>query len=595
MERALGAIQHRGPNARGIHLDPKGQFALGHVRLSVIDVSAASNQPFWSACGRYVLIYNGEIYNYLEIRKELEREGVAFRTTSDTEVLLQAMIRWGVEAINKFNGMWAFVFGDVYSGAFVTSRDRWGVKPLFTMHQDGMMILCSEAKGIFAWLGTTPQPNHCAVGRYLKYGAGGESAESWFDGVERFPPTMHQTIQLNSLNASTHSMGSYWNYPVHRTIHNFDDAIGRIEELLTDAVSIRLRSDVPIGLSLSAGVDSGAIAWIVGEKLNRKLEAYTAWHQPVNKSQLPVAQEIARRYGHQSTSVDETDQDNTTRDLRTCIHSLEAAHSSPAIIPYLNLCRAARSSLTVMLEGQGADELLGGYQEFSLFASLDHLMRGNLHGFAQCLAAYAHNYGWQSAALDCVRFSNRAVYTHQAHRWNAKGLLGSEVLEAVPEHFRTLRWSRSNFSDALHHWHRFNLTNLLQYGDAISMSVNLETRCPFLDYRLVEFGFSLGTELLMNRSYGKYLLRKCAEAHLPKPTCWSRKKDGFSNSTTRMITKFVEQWGLPSDGVELAMDLGILKSPLRSKDTFLRLPPNIQFRTYSLLQWLEVFYGRDKR
>ena len=129
MQRALDAIKHRGPNARGTHIDPSGKYAIGHVRLSVIDLDESSNQPFWSSCGRYFIIFNGEIYNDLEIRAELEKDGIIFRTKSDTEVLLAALIQWGTGAINRFNGMWTFVFGDTQTNQFVVSRDRWGVKP----------------------------------------------------------------------------------------------------------------------------------------------------------------------------------------------------------------------------------------------------------------------------------------------------------------------------------------------------------------------------------------------------------------------------------------------------------------------------------
>ncbi len=589
LQRALDAIKHRGPNARGTHIDPSGKYAIGHVRLSVIDLDESSNQPFWSSCGRYFVIFNGEIYNYLEIRAELEKDGIIFRTKSDTEVLLAALIQWGTDAINRFNGMWTFVFGDNQNNQFVVSRDRWGVKPLFRWEHDGQLILCSEAKGIIAWLGATPKPNKNSIGLFLKYGIGGECEESWFEGINRFPQASFQRVDLKSDRVSPPA--AYWNYPTKRTISNLELAREQFGVLLTDAIKIRLRSDVPVGLSLSGGMDSASIACIVGEDFNKGLESYTAWHQPKEKSELPMAQRLAKKFGHASTDVPETDHDQLLIDLKTCIYHLDAGHNSPAIVPYLNLCRAARSTLTVMLEGQGSDELLGGYPSFDLFASLDYLLRGKIRQSLSCIRANAYSLGWANVFMDLIRFFNSTVYAYQANRWNAQSILCEDVNWAKPDQFRKLSITKSNFNNALIFWHTFNLTNLLQYGDAVSMSVNLETRCPFLDYRLVEFGFSLKTDLLMHDGFGKYILRKCIETRLPSEIVWRKKKDGFGNSTTHIICELVKERGLPQGAVEKAIEFGIFKHHIRNPTVFQKLPENIQFRIFSVFLWLENFYG----
>ncbi len=592
MKRALDAIQHRGPDARGTHFDPQGRYALGHLRLSVIDVAASSNQPMWSECGRYVAIFNGEIYNYLEIRAELEKEGVRFRTNSDTEVLMMAIVRWGHDAINRFNGMWSFVFGDTRTNRFLISRDRWGVKPLFACERAGSLILCSEAKGILAWLGSTPRPNPHAIGLYLKYGMGGECQESWFEGVERFPQASYREFDLAAAGDSP--CVAYWDYPLRRSLRDAGEVRERFEALLVDATRIRLRSDVPVGLSLSGGIDSASIAWIVGGKFQRGLEAYTAWHEPKEKSELPRAIRVAKQFGHTMTDVPETSHDQLVQDLKTCIYHLDAGHNSPAIVPYLNLCRAARSTLTVMLEGQGADELLGGYASFDLFAGLDYLLRGKVGQAASCVRANARSMGWGNVLMDALRFSSVSVYAEQARRWNAQNILCQESMDAVPESFRHLSLSRTNLSDALIFWHRYNLTNLLQYGDAVSMSVNLETRCPFLDYRLVELGFAVDTQLLLRDGFGKHVLRTLTEPVLPRDIVWREKKDGFGNSTTRMVREVVERRGIPRAAAEAAMDMGLLLPKIQDPGVFMNLPENIQFRLFSVFLWFENFYARDR-
>jgi asparagine synthase (glutamine-hydrolysing) len=593
LQRALDSIRHRGPNARGSHIDPSGKFAIGHVRLSVIDLDESSNQPFWSVCGRYFVVFNGEIYNYLELRSELETEGVIFRTKSDTEVLLAALVKWGPESINRLNGMWSFVFGDVQTARFLISRDRWGVKPLFSYEEDGQLVVCSEAKGIIAWLGSTPSPNKKSIGLYLKYGIGGECEQSWFEGINRFPQASFQAIDLQSPHNYKNTIAPYWRYPIARTIENLEVAERQLELLLADAIKIRLRSDVPVGLSLSAGLDSASIAWITGTKISRSLDCYTAWYEPVEKSELFVAQSLAAQFGHHSIGVPESTGGQLVQDLRTCIYHLDAGHSSSAIVPYLNLCRDARTKLTVMLEGQGSDELFGGYTEFNLFAGLDYLLRGNLIQASSCVAANVHAVGWVKFLLDCVRFSFTSIYKNQASRWNAERYICDVVLNAENRNFRAFRFGKENFSDALEFWHRFNLTNLLQIGDAVSMSVNLETRCPFLDYRLVEFGFSLDTKLLLRDGFGKYVLRKVAELGLPEDVVWRRKIGGFENSTVRQINEYVEQHGLPSAAVELGIRQGIFRAPIRDSREFLKLPDNVKFRIYSILLWIEIFYQSE--
>jgi asparagine synthase (glutamine-hydrolysing) len=272
---------------------------------------------------------------------------------------------------------------------------------------------------------------------------------------------------------------------------------------------------------------------------------------------------------------------------------LDAGHSASAIVPYLNLCRVARNKLTVMLEGQGSDELFGGYTQFNLFAGIDYLMRGNLTQAVSCIASNVHAVGWVNFLLDCVRFSISSVYKNQALRWNAQKYICDGVLAAESLNFRKFRLGRNNFSEALKYWHRFNLTNLLQMGDAVSMSVNLETRCPFLDYRLVDFGFSLDTNLLLRDGFGKHVLREVATSSLPNDVVWRRKKDGFENSTCKEITEYVAKNGLPRAAVELGINQGIFQVSIRDPREFLKLPSNIQFRIYSILLWIDIFYQSE--
>ncbi len=535
-------------------------------------------------------MFNGEIYNYVEIRRELEQQGATFRTESDTEVLLLALKHWGEGCINRLNGMWAFVWGDLDSGSMIVSRDRWGVKPLYVQEYEGCLLFCSEAKGIFAFTGRTPVADHASIGLFLRMGIGGENPNTWFEGVGRFPVATSQRFGIDDEHVTIGTVSRYWSYPVARTRNCLVGARSEFQATLEDAVRIRLRSDMPVGLSLSGGLDSSAIAWICSERHGRALHAFTAWHPPREQSELPRAEMIARKFGHEITPVPAKMGADVIDDLRTAIWHLESGHVSPAIVPYLNLCRTARSRLTVMLEGQGADELLAGYPYFQLFSGADCLRHGRLRSGIACVSSYLSALGWKALLQDIARFAVPFVHNKQGVRWGVARLLSATAADAEPRQTRLLNLSGSNsLDDALQHWHQGNLTNLLQYGDAVSMSVNLEARCPFLDYRLVELGFSVTDDLLVRRGFGKFLLREVCSGHLPDQICWRRQKDGFSNPTAQEVFRLVQTSGFPADGIDWAVDSGLLTPLIRKKQVIARLPENIVYRFASLAIWAELF------
>lgn len=590
LSRATSAIKHRGPDAQGVHVASSLLWAVGHVRLSVIDLAADSNQPFWSACGRYCIVFNGEIYNYLELRSELEREGVRFRTLSDTEVLLQAMVHWGPSCLPRLNGMWSFVFCDQQAGQFTISRDRWGVKPLYTMVHEGLFIVCSEAKGLFAFTGRVPLPDSSTVGLYLKYSVGGECESTWFRGVRRFPKRTYWQFDLRTVEPEVPNHRTYWDYPVDRSIVSAEEATGRLSELLEDAVRVRLRSDMPVGLSLSGGLDSATIAWIAGVKLGRPLSAYTAWHEPLDRSELPMARRVAASLGHRSISVAEAAESDLLAEVAHCVYHLDSGHTSPAIVPYLRLCQRARQNLTVMLEGQGADELLAGYTFFQVFAGADRLLQGQAFNAVRCFASYVQTDGCLLAMRDVCRFISRRAYESQALSWRAGQVLPPDILDAVPTRMHSLTLSTHNLDSALRTSHENGLTNLLQYCDAISMSVNLETRCPFLDYRVVELGFSIRENLLLRQGFGKHVLRTVMNRRLPDELVWDRRKRGFTNSTATKLRSVIAQRGLPAEGRQAAVQLGLIQPTLTSEFVVKRLPDSVLFRLVNVLLWAGLYY-----
>jgi asparagine synthase (glutamine-hydrolysing) len=590
VRRALKQMAHRGPDGQGAWVDIERGIAVGHVRLAVIDLRPESNQPFWSPCGNHVVVFNGEIYNYLEIRRELEQCGVEFRTQSDTEVLLAALMTWGEAALSRFNGMWAFVYVDLVAKRAFLSRDRCGVKPMYVCEADGEFLVASEAKGIIAYRGQVPQPDIAVISQFLKYSVGGESSRSWFHGIERFPVASSQALKLGAPSESLGLPRRFWDFPRHRLHDVPHDVEGLLLETLDDAIRIRLRSDVPLGLSLSGGLDSTMIAWRLASKFAHPVDAFTAWFEPRSDSELIRAEATCNEFGHRSNPIAESSQLTVMGDIRDCVYHLDSGWGGPAIVSYLNICRAARSKLTVMLEGQGADELFGGYSYLLPFFAMDQITEGQFRQFGLTMLRHTRSDGSGRVFAEWLRYSNTWLYNNQFRRWGS-AVLGRQALKLHEreDHFK-IGLGRDNASRALLFSHSHGLVNLLQYGDALSMAVGLETRCPFLDYRLVELGFQLPATCLVHDGWGKYILRKVGSQALSGNVAWPRKKLGFANRVEATIRKSIALEGISEQAIGAAIDYGLLSTRALSRDTLIAIPDGAFFRVVSLLMWLDVFY-----
>jgi len=594
---ALAAIRHRGPDASAVHLDSRGRWALGHVRLSVIDVGAASNQPFWSRCGRYGIAFNGEIYNYIELRAELERDGLRFRTSSDTEVLLAALVHWGPACLARLNGMWALVLLDRLHGKVLVARDRWGVKPLYIRKSKTHVVVASEAKAILAFEHETLLPNARAISNHLRYTIGGESNESWFEGIDRFPTATWQHLNLpwetSSDFAEWGPANVFWKYPDQQLDIDVESAVEEFGRLLKESIELRLRSDVPVAISLSGGLDSGLIAAVVGRDFGRSLRAFTAWHAPIESSELPIAMEVARRSGHEISPIQEVPIANINELVEHCTYHLDSGHGATAIVPYLGICKSARNFATVMLEGQGADEAFGGYSYMLPMACIDYALRLNPLQSLAAAAMHVWADGCTSAATSWIKYLSNAAYRNQYKVWGRNVLLHDRS-ELQVHDLLSIRLSPDNLREQCIVRHRTGLVNLLQYGDAISMSVNLETRCPFLDYRVVDFGLRLPLPLRVRNGKCKYLLRRYGESCLPPAVTRQCRKLGFPNSTERMLRSSYARNGLPFEAVRFSIDAGLLAPESAESGRILALPNGPFFKIASLWAWANAFYCHPK-
>lgn len=539
---ALDTIAHRGPDGWGI--ESIGDTAvLGHRRLAIIDLTDDSAQPMGRA-GRFWLTYNGEIFNYVELRDELQAVGVEFSTAGDTEVVLAAYEHWGPDCVQRFNGMWAFAIYDALERTLFCSRDRFGIKPFNYAVSEGAFLFASEIKAMLAYQPALAEPDYGMIANFCRSSVGAQHEQTWFRRIKRLQPGHSLTVNA----AGEISIWRYWNYPTGKLSLTEQAACSRYAELFRDAVRLRMRSDVPLGITLSAGVDSNSIAYVMQSEDAAPHHSFTARFQSddfvtgstlyrdtdLKVDEAVVARRVAAELGLTPHVVD-TCYGELDEALKRIVWHLESGNSSPAVIPLMQLMEEARKSLTVVLEGQGADELLGGYVANVLLPrSLGLARKGRVFAAGRELREYARTYTIKDAVILALRLaSNRHPWLARARqkisgldRIYGPKLAGQPPLRDYPP--LPDIGGETAMARSLREQHSGGLVNLLHYGDAISMAYSIESRLPFLDHRLVEFVWQLPDELKLQNGVGKVIHRRAMRGHVDDAILDERLKFGFS-------------------------------------------------------------------
>ncbi len=552
VERMMDRLRHRGPDAGGLFAE--GPVILGHRRLAVIDPRPDANQPMSSADGRYVIVYNGEIYNYPSLRSELKREGVDFHTDSDTEVLVEAYARWGVQCLDRLNGMFAFAVWDRLAKRLFLARDRLGEKPLFYFPLPSGIVFASELKGLL----TDPD-----VPRRLDAGAIGQflscnyilAPHSIVEGVSKLCPAEY----LEVVHGEPLRPRRYWHLDRHfrtkRTSANVADAAEELRTLIDDAVRLRLVSDVPLGAFLSGGLDSSTIVASMARSIApHDVHTFSiGFHEP-GYDELPWARTVAGALG--VTHHDETVTSEVAKDVEHIVQCMDEPFADTSMIPMYRLAGFARQHVTVCLSGDGADELFAGYDTY-LADKLRHLA-GGVPG--PWLAAGA---GWIDRMLPVTRRKVPLEYklrqfakgvslpTAEAH-WSWRRILSrqeglavlapdwAQAVSTYPDTERVPEWVRDvadcHYLDQAMYLDikTWLADDILVKVDRTTMAHSLESRAPFLDHRIVEFAASLPVDWKLNGFRKKYLLKKCQEGRLPRPVI-NRPKSGFNAPVSHWV------------------------------------------------------------
>jgi len=509
-------VRYRGPDDFGyVALNTSGvvragepfRAFLGHRRLSIIDLSSAGHQPMTDGSGLW-LVFNGEIFNYIELREELKREGHRFSTATDSEVILALYARHGERGFSRMNGMWALALVDIPRRRVVLSRDRFSIKPLYVYDSDECLFVASEIKQLLPMLPSI-QPNRAMIGAFLDQSLFDHTAETFYERIHRIPPASSMVLNLDSGCASTER---YWAWPEADSIVSAEQAVEIFRALLMDSVRLRLRSDVKVGTLLSGGLDSSALAMLSNVDTDP-----TGTYSVVSDSDCSEERFIDlvnARLRCPSKKI-RVEAKSSIESLQEVLFHQDEPLGGLNVIAQFQLMQTIRreSDCTVLLSGQGGDEVLLGYLKYFFFA-VRELAAGKSYGKALAQLAGA--------------FVNRTVL-HQfdfgkARRYSRSSRQRDFLISGSG---RTALWRTSSVRDRqIADVEHYSVPALTHYEDRSSMAFGLEVRHPFLDHRLVEFAVNLPTCAKLRNGWPKYLLRR-AIPELPDEIRWRRDKQGF--------------------------------------------------------------------
>lgn len=525
-QTCLDTLSHRGPDGEGTF--HTSEVFLGHRRLSILDLSPSGKQPMSYANERYWITFNGEIYNFIEIRAELEKLGYTFKSKSDTEVILAAFLEWGPECLHKFNGMWAFAIWDNTDKALFISRDRFGKKPLFYTNLGDDFAFASEMKAIAPLLpGTTVNQRIIDdIPRIFYYES---TDECLIKEIKRFPAGHYGWYKNNEL-----TLTRYWNTLDHliEVPKSYDEQVAMFRELFIDAVKIRMRSDVPIGTALSGGLDSsaifGAIAHLskngAGERANKDWQhAFSATFPGTPLDEIEWAKKVADFTGAPITPVEVNPADylDTFYDDIYRFEDLYITPHIPFVATYGNMKKAG---VTVTIDGHGADELFGGYSFDYL-----HILHDEMFSYKNSKAVI--NTYYDSQLTDGKQFGSLPpkiiFWFKQFIRNSAKRLLRRNNVHPDSAHpnFQKMDYFTQKLFIS---FHQTVLPTLLRNYDRYSMMRGVEIRMPFMDHRLVSFAFSLPWQSKIRNGYTKSLIRDAISDLIPTDVAYRKTKIGFN-------------------------------------------------------------------
>lgn len=566
----LETLTHRGPDAGDIWGNDDAECFLGHRRLSIIDLSQEGAQPMHSQSGRFVISYNGEVYNFPQIRKECEEKGIKFRGRSDTEIMLAAIELWGLnQALQKFNGMFAFALWDQKEKELHLVRDRMGKKPLYVGWAGKTLVFGSELKALAVHPDFKKEINKDALAVYLNY-ACMQAPYSIYNNVWQLPAGHRLSVNLNSFAPGVDlqsEMKPYWSHlevlnQSRLNIQNTDDesTITEFENVLGECVRDRMISDVPLGAFLSGGIDSSSVVALMQKHSSRPVKTYSIGFHEAGFDEAVYAKKVAQHLGteHHELYL-------SGKDALDVIPHLSRIYDEPfgdsSALPTYLVSRFAREEVTVALSGDGGDEMLGGYNRHFLGPKIKKATRGiplfmrkMMAGFLRSVPVNTYNKAFKNHPQFGTRIHKVAdilglgrdeeIYYALVSPWlRTADIVKDAKPMDIPLTREALQPEGLNFAEMMMYWDTISYlpNDILVKVDRASMAVSLEARAPLLDKRVYEFCWSLPHHMKIRDGKGKWLLREVLARHVPRDL-FERPKQGFGVPVADWLRDDLKDW-----------------------------------------------------
>lgn len=534
LQKATHSLAHRGPEQEAFWQNEDGTVAFGHRRLCIIDLSPAAAQPMHYA-ERFTIIYNGEIYNYLELKKELQTKGHIFRSQSDTEVILAAYAEWGNDCLQRFDGAFAFAIWDQKEQKLFAARDRFGEKPLFFYYDEEKLVFASEIKSLWQ-MGIEKEVTQSMLYNFITIGYTSnpsDNTETFYNNIQKLPAAHSLTYSFSTNELTTHQ---YWQtyIDLNNSISE-REAIEKFSALFSDSIKKRLRSDVAIGTSLSGGLDSSSIvAFCNNQKAAQYThKCFTASFAGFEKDETAYASMVAKQYSldHYITTINE-------EEVAALMEQVATQHDEPfssasVLAQYKVFELAKQKGVTVLLDGQGADEILGGYHKYykwwwqELYRSKKLSASGELKAASDLGINQSFGIKHKMAAL-LPEFAAAILQSQKSKKAFQHPDLDRSFAFSNKRNLYYATPTQHNLNGALYYNTFVNgLEELLRLADRNSMAHSVEVRLPFLQHELVEFLFTLPPHFKIHQGWTKWLLRKTVEEKLPNEIVWRKDKVGY--------------------------------------------------------------------
>ena len=595
---ALEIIKHRGPDGRGAmsFKTPAGILTLGHRRLAIIDLDERSNQPMQYENGNFWIVFNGEIYNYLELKKELSSLGCEFRTESDTEVILAAFRKWGRQCLSKFNGMFSFCIYDKREKQIFLARDRFGIKPLYFWNSPGTFCATSEIKQFTCIPGFTPAANRDKLFHFINSSDFDYDRETLWKDVFEIEPGHFAEIDLGSWKpGSPFKTEKWYELDFAKTIDiSYEDAVCEFRNLLKDSIRLRMRADVPVGFLLSGGLDSSSLVGLstqIPREENATLKTFSSCYDNSPVDERKFINEMLG-FTKASSSLHFPKPGDVVENIDKIIwhNDIPVRHGSP--VPHWLLYKHIREDndfRKVIIEGQGGDEILGGYIDFNWSFIFELLAGGNLSSFSGEFKSFRAKDGF-SAKIFLRKFGRMMFPNAVRYPANpaiaAESLIGNVKIPAIP-----IRREQPSVKE-MHKARISILRYILHNVDRNSMSHSRETRVPFLDYRLAEFCISLPSQHKLSSGSTKRVLRSAVDGIVPDKIINRTDKQGYSSPMPSWLGKEISPFFMESIASAANLPFARKEVVIRESNEFLagkRPFDPIWWNLITTDKWIKMF------